>query len=177
MPRIRRCWDFYWGVESGGAACPIAFGRMTALSQGRSAEGDEWQLMVRDRPGLDGSVTSTSIRVVSAGGRISQGGYGERSLAPDQRFDWYGGRDDESGPNHVILRLARDVASVRVRLSDGRLEQPDLVDHPVHQDARVAGLVFPRALDIVSVELLDSDGRVIVEEEGILACGRPGPPG
>lgn len=150
---------------------------MTVLSQGCSAEGHEWQLMVRDRPGLSGPVTSTSIRVVSAGGRISHGWYGERSLGPDQRFDWYAGRDDEGGPNHAILRLARDVASVRVRLSDGRLEQPDLVDHPVHQDARVAGLVFPRALDIASVELLDSDGRVIGQESGIFPFGRPGPPG
>lgn len=160
-----------WGV----AACPLTFGRMTALSKGRTAEGDEWQLMVQDRPGLNGPVTSTSIRVVSAAGRISQGGYGERSLAPNQRFDWYGGRDDESGPNHVILRCARDVASVRVRLSDGRLEQPDVVDHPVHEDARVAGLVFPRALDIASVELLDSGGQVVSEESGNLSVARPGP--
>lgn len=148
---------------------------MTVLAQGRSAEGDEWQLVVVDRHGLNGQVTSTGIRVVSAGGRTCRGGYADRSLRPDQRLDWCGGRDDEGGPNHVILRVARDVASVRVRLSDGRLQQPELVDHPVHQDARVAGLVFPRVLDIASVQLLDSDGRVVAEEGGLFPFGRPGP--
>lgn len=149
---------------------------MTVLARGRSVEGDEWQLLVVDRPGLNGVVTSTSLRVVSANGRVCQGGYADRSLQPGERLAFAGGHDDDQGPKHLILRVARDVASVRVRLSDGRLEEPDLVDHPIHEDAQVAGLVCPRALDIASVEMLDSHGTVIAEESGLHLFDRPGPP-
>ena len=148
---------------------------MTVLARGRSAEGDEWQLVVVERPGMMGLVTSTLIRVVSAGGTTTSGGYSNQSLEPGERFAWDAGRDDQDGPNSVILRLARDVTAVRVRLSDGRVEEPDLVDHPVHPDARVAGLVFPRALGIAGVDLLDANGTVTAEVGDIYLFDLPRP--
>ena len=140
------------------------------LGTGRPVEGDEWQLLV-DAAGQGESVTS--IRVVSRTGKTSQGGYGDQSVWPGRRLALYTGWDDEGGPNRVIVRVTQDVASVQVRLSDGRAERPELVRHPIHHDAQVAGLVFPHGLNITRIELLDANGAVLEQENDFPAFGWP----
>jgi hypothetical protein len=62
------------------------------------------------------------------------------------------------------VRVHRDISRLRVRLSNGREESPDLVPHPTHEDALVAALVYPHDVTIDGVDTIDVRGTVIAEE-------------
>jgi hypothetical protein len=68
-------------------------------------------------------------------------------------------RHDDVGPDQIILRVAGDVAGVRVTLSDGRRHRLTLYSDPTHTGVGLAALVYPRDVDIHRIDLLDAPGE------------------
>lgn len=57
-------------------------------------------------------------------------------------------------PNGAILRVRRDPLSLEVTTSDGVTQRVDLLEHPAHKGASVAGVIYPRGTRMSSMLLV-----------------------
>jgi len=127
---------------------------MTVIGSGTSLEGDRWVLATDS----DDGDPITFLEVETPNGHHSKGGYQGPPLSPGMRLATYT-RHDDVGPDQIILRVAGDVAGVKVTLSDGRLDRLTLYSDPTHTGVGLAALVYPRDLDIHRIDLLDASGE------------------
>ena len=128
---------------------------MTALTDGRTAEGEHWTL-VAERESTGWYV---GVEVVSADGHPFWA-TGCMLPGPPQReaVNLTTGSDDV-GPSTLILALRADVRAAVVLLSDGTREDLGLHALPDRDDLRLAALVFPRRLDVHRIDLYDASGE------------------
>ena len=122
------------------------------FASGVSPSGDAWTLGWQsddhEGPGI------TWLRVTSPDGRTHKGGYGSPSISSHSPVSIYSGSADHL-PNGAILRVASDATGLEVTTSDGVTQSLDLVQHPAHEGALVAALVYPRETSIRSVRVVD----------------------
>ncbi len=106
---------------------------------------------------LDDPRGITWLRVTTSDGHTHKGGYGDASLYADDPVSVYSGGADHV-PNGAILRVRSDTLSLEVTTSDGVIQRLDLLEHPAHEGASVAVLIYPRGTRITSMLLVDHSG-------------------
>lgn len=141
---------------------------VTKIAEGVTGDGSRWELTAESH----GADHVTWLRVTTPDGHTAKGGYGDSSVQEGRRLGLYTGRDD-IGPNRAIIRVSNDVATVRVNLSDGGWESLDLTPHPIDTAAQVGAFIYPRALEIRNILLLDCDGEQLEDHS---PPSHPGPP-
>jgi len=124
------------------------------FASGVSLGGDTWRLGWEgdDQEGI------TWLGITTPGGHTHKGGYGSLSLSTDSAVSVYSGSADHV-PNGAILRVRSEATALEVSTSDGVTQVLDLVEHPAHEGASVAALIYPRGTKITSVLLVDEAGR------------------
>lgn len=99
----------------------------------------------------------TWLAITTPDGHTHKGGYGEFSLS-GSAVSVYSGSADHV-PNGAILRVSSDAIALEASTSDGVTQVLDLVEHPAHQGASVAALIYPPGTSITSVLLSDEAGQ------------------
>jgi hypothetical protein len=130
---------------------------VTVLAQGRTAEGERWELVTEPHP----PERYLGVNVTSADGHPFWGTGCMLDAGPQTYPLNLTTGSDDAGPCTLTLAVRADVRAVVVLLSDGTRE--DLVLHPLpdRTDIRVAALVHPRRLDVHRIDLYDAQGAVL----------------
>ena len=136
-------------VQSTRRTLPSMNSSEQIFAEGVSPDGDVWKLGWQ----AEGPFGITWLRVTTPAGHTHKGGYGSPSLHPDSPMSMYSGSADDV-PNGAILRVATGATGLEVTTSDGRTQTLDLVQHPAHEGALVAALVYPRGTSIMSVRVV-----------------------
>jgi hypothetical protein len=124
---------------------------VSVLAEGRTAEGEGWQLVQQTDPQSD----TVTVHLTSPDGHPY---WSTGCGLPDRPLDGLVALttgSDELGPAGLLLRLRTDVRAAVVLLSDGTRE--DLRPLPARDD-RVAVLVHPRRLEVHRIDLHDAGG-------------------
>jgi hypothetical protein len=126
---------------------------VTVLAEGRTAEGEHWQLTRNSSPHEE----TVSVLVTSVDGHPYGGTGCGLDDPPLSRPGTLSTGSDDDGPAVLILQVRADVRAAVVQLSDGTRE--DLRLHPLPgRDDRVAVLVHHRRLDVHRIDLYDVRG-------------------
>ena len=124
------------------------------FASGVSSSGATWKLSWEgdDPKGI------TWLAITTPDGHTHKGGYGEFSLLSGSDVCLYSGSADHV-PNGAILRVSSNAIALEALTSDGVIQVLDLVEHPAHQGASVAALIYPPGTRITSVLLSDEAGQ------------------
>lgn len=128
------------------------------FASGVSSSGDTWKLSWEG----DELKGITWLGITTPDGHTHKGGYGEFSLASGSAVCLYSGSADHV-PNGAVLRVSSEATALEASTSDGVAQVLDLVEHPAHQGASVAALIYPRGTKITSVLLVDEAGQRTVQ--------------
>jgi hypothetical protein len=129
------------------------------LGTGRGTGGQVWELRAWGSP----EWLSTHLQVSDERGGWHSGGSGGPALDGGRRLALHGHAGYDGAPSRLVIRVAADVESVWVWLSDGSRNRVRLHGDAAQLGARIGALVFTPHLDYRRVDLFGANGESLPE--------------